>query len=181
MSTIYIQASAPINTPPSQTDDNRAPSWAGITAALAKLNEYIDYLDDSHAYWFAMILHLGYKKRWMELHLEQPQMDRWIAAFKQHFSTQYSSREVVDSNRPGSSHNDFLIDPDYYNDIEDHDEVERYLSERPKQVDDPLAWWRANRKQYPQLSTMAFDYLSIPAMSSECERLFSRAKHCVGI
>lgn len=45
---------------------------------------------------------------------------------------------MVSSNRAASSYNDFLIDPDYYNDIEDHDEVERYLSERPKQVDNPL-------------------------------------------
>ena len=183
----HIQDSITVDTPLAHNNaSNTLLPWAGITAAVTKLDEYISCLGDSHAYWFAMILHPGHRKRWMELQLERSQMDHWIAAFKQHFNSQYASQEAVaaDTNKPaphGSPKHNFLTDPDYYNDMEDHDEVERYLSERPKQVDDPLAWWRANMWQYPRLSSMAFDYLSIPVMSSECERLFSRAKHCVGI
>jgi hypothetical protein len=43
-------------------------------------------------------------------------------------------------------------------------------------VDDPLEWWKVNIKQFPRLSTIAFNYLSIPATSIEYERLFSHAK-----
>jgi hypothetical protein len=42
-------------------------------------------------------------------------------------------------------------------------------------------WWLEppQRKLYPNISIMAIDLLSIPAMSAEPERLFSRAKHTV--
>jgi hypothetical protein len=41
-------------------------------------------------------------------------------------------------------------------------------------VDDPLEWWVRHRLDYPILSRMAFDVFSCPAMSSECERVFSQ-------
>ena len=46
---------------------------------------------------------------------------------------------------------------------------------RPKLVD-LCAFWARYEAQYPSLARMAFDVLSIPAMSSECERVFSSAK-----
>ncbi|KAF3762264.1 HAT dimerization, partial [Cryphonectria parasitica EP155] len=41
---------------------------------------------------------------------------------------------------------------------------------------EPLVWWAARKAEFPALSQMAFDVLSIPAMSSECERVFSQGK-----
>lgn len=45
--------------------------------------------------------------------------------------------------------------------------------------DDPLPWWleqaRSSKNSYPTLTRMAFDLFSIPAMSAECERVFSQA------
>jgi hypothetical protein len=38
------------------------------------------------------------------------------------------------------------------------------------------AFWARYEAQYPSLARMAFDILSIPAMSAECERVFSSAK-----
>jgi hypothetical protein len=40
----------------------------------------------------------------------------------------------------------------------------------------PLQWWQANEGEYPILSQMAYDLLSIPAMSDENERVFSGTK-----
>ena len=40
----------------------------------------------------------------------------------------------------------------------------------------PLQWWKTRREEYPVLSKMALDLLSIPLMSVECERVFSSAK-----
>jgi hypothetical protein len=37
-------------------------------------------------------------------------------------------------------------------------------------------FWERYEAQYPSLARMAFDVLSIPAMSSECERVFSATK-----
>ncbi|TMC16810.1 MAG: hAT transposon family protein [Chloroflexi bacterium] len=36
-----------------------------------------------------------------------------------------------------------------------------------------LEWWKGNAKEYPTLARIAFDLLSIPAMSVEPERAFS--------
>lgn len=62
------------------------------------------------------------------------------------------------------------------------DEPERYLK-IPKEIlsideansaFDVLAWWRANELVYPTLARMAFELFSIPSMSVEVERVFSR-------
>jgi hypothetical protein len=42
------------------------------------------------------------------------------------------------------------------------DELARYLSTDPEQVDDVLLWWHERKSMYPRLSRMALDYLTIP-------------------
>jgi hypothetical protein len=61
------------------------------------------------------------------------------------------------------------------------DEFDRYIDDGiPKDpVPDPLSWWREHATIYPILAKMAFDLFSIPAMSSECERVFSQAKKLI--
>lgn len=59
------------------------------------------------------------------------------------------------------------------------DEYQRYCkSEQVYGFTSALAWWleETQQKNYPNLSKMAVDILSIPAMSAEPERLFSGAK-----
>jgi hypothetical protein len=46
-------------------------------------------------------------------------------------------------------------------------------------VDDPLEWWIRHAPDYPVLSKMAFDLFSCPAMSAECERVFSQTKKVI--
>ena len=59
------------------------------------------------------------------------------------------------------------------------DEYDRYVADRPDDVDDPIQWWKDRRHTYPQLSQLAFDMLAIPAMSTECERTFSKAGYSI--
>jgi hypothetical protein len=58
------------------------------------------------------------------------------------------------------------------------DEYVRYCHAELVYVDDPRRWWLEDTQQklYPNLSKMALDMLSIPAMSADPERLFSGAK-----
>lgn len=59
-------------------------------------------------------------------------------------------------------------------------ELERYLVSPAIAEDrDPLAWWKANASDYPDLACMARDYLAIPATSTASERVFSSAKHLI--
>jgi hypothetical protein len=62
----------------------------------------------------------------------------------------------------------------------DFDELDQYLS-TPTVTNlslKPISWWLEPTQQstFPNLSRMAIDILSIPAMSAEPERLFSSAK-----
>jgi hypothetical protein len=41
-------------------------------------------------------------------------------------------------------------------------EVDEYLNRPVENILDPLKWWADNRRVYPNLSSMALDYLSIP-------------------
>ncbi|KJZ68356.1 hypothetical protein HIM_12251 [Hirsutella minnesotensis 3608] len=47
------------------------------------------------------------------------------------------------------------------------------------EVEDPLQWWICHAADYPVLSQMAFDLFTCPAMSAECERVFSQTKKVI--
>lgn len=78
--------------------------------------------------------------------------------------------------------NNSLFDQHFNTGLYEHaikDELDKYLTEHLADKTDwkgPLDWWKAHQKQYPILSKMAADILSIPGMSAEVERLFSSAK-----
>ncbi|KAF5367541.1 hypothetical protein D9758_003818 [Tetrapyrgos nigripes] len=54
------------------------------------------------------------------------------------------------------------------------DELDRYLSMDIEATKDVLGWWYEKRKNFPTLYRMALDYLTIPATSTDVERVFSR-------
>ena len=53
------------------------------------------------------------------------------------------------------------------------DELALYLDEPVIGHIGVMEYWRTLEYQWPHLASMAFDFLAIPAMSSECERVFS--------
>lgn len=59
------------------------------------------------------------------------------------------------------------------------DEYKRYIQSFTPADDKyqfrPLSWWQEHEMEYPNLSRMAADMLSIPTMSAETERSFSSA------
>ena len=63
-------------------------------------------------------------------------------------------------------------------DNDDKDEYERWKDIKPVPHDnptalDPIKWWSLQRAEYPRLSQMALDILTIPASSADCEVAFS--------
>lgn len=55
-------------------------------------------------------------------------------------------------------------------------ELDRYLSDKKIKIkDDPLHWWHTRGEVYPTLHKFVKQYLSIPASSVPCERIFSKA------
>ena len=61
---------------------------------------------------------------------------------------------------------------------EQGDEFERYIHATPHPLDgiSALEWWEIHRLEFPRLSCLARDILSIPAMSDEPERIFSSSR-----
>ena len=52
--------------------------------------------------------------------------------------------------------------------------MRRYMDEDPCKIS-PLVWWKRNKGRYPALSTMAREYLALPATSTPSEYAFSIA------
>jgi len=161
-----------------------------IRFAIKKINEYYNILQHAPVYWYAMILHPGHKKRWIERNLDEERASYIIAGFQQFFQKHYGH---LDGPGAVASHiqspdltveDDFLGSSEYHDDVEEgvswQEELNHYFNGPVKPVPDLYAWWRDNSERLPRLSAMAFDLLSIPAMSSECERVFSRAKLTIG-
>ncbi len=64
--------------------------------------------------------------------------------------------------------------------VEYVDEIQTYLSLSVMDENmNPLEWWRVNESQFPCLSQMARDYLSIPATSVPSEQSFSVGKNLI--
>jgi len=53
------------------------------------------------------------------------------------------------------------------------DQLFLYLKEPTISLIPVIEYWRPREKDWPRLANMAYDFLAIPAMSSECERVFS--------
>ena len=64
--------------------------------------------------------------------------------------------------------------------IEYVDEIQTYLFlPLASEETNPLEWWRVNESQFPHLSQMARDHLSIPVTSIPSEQSFSIGKNLI--
>lgn len=156
-----------------------------LRLAIEKLRKYVDLMEASPAYWAAMILLPGCRARWIQRFFvnERGKAELIVGAFKEFFEEEYPGEEQAHSS-PERRRPHYLYGDDFYDPpeaIHGLDEVAAYLGEPVRPVEEPLQWWLSNQERFPRLSKMAFDMLSIPAMSTECERTFSLAKLAVGM
>ena len=61
------------------------------------------------------------------------------------------------------------------------DEYESWCANDSDHIEtrDPVEYWHERRHKYPRLSRMALDFLTVQAMSAECERLLSASGRMV--
>jgi len=144
-------------------------------------------MEQNPVYWSAMILHPGHRTKWIYRYLDHGRVDAILANFKRFYHEEYAGISV---NGIGVQQTAFsypfseLTGHDYYDPLPDplnSDEVAIYLSKPVWPVPNIISWWLSNKERFPRLSTMAFDLLTILAMSVEYERVFSGAKHTVGL
>jgi hAT family C-terminal dimerisation region/BED zinc finger len=162
------------------------PTFASMfNSGWKKMNKYYELSDKSPAYVAAIILHPSRKWRWIEKHWKP----EWIPSAKQKMKTFWETKYKPDEASmtslatatalPMKPPNEFLQWLDEEDDITIGDEYTRYcaLPQVPG-VKQGYKWWLepTQQKNFPYLSKMALDILSIPAMSADPERLFSGAK-----
>ena len=146
------------------------------------MDRYYSLTDSSHIYHIAMVLHPGMKleyfhnQKWEEEWVEQAETlvrEEYVANYEkidQSNNTQKIS--TMKSNMEFSSFGHLSVTS-----CPRASEIQEYLSHVVENVKDPLKWWVDNKYVYPNLHRMALDYLSIPAMSTCAERVFSQGRH----
>jgi hypothetical protein len=149
----------------------------------AKLDKYYSLTERSPVYIAALVL----SPQWKWDYIDNNWPKEWRAACRTQmldfWTTEYKSTAIiVPTQVPDTANqvqNSFLKWHQDKKGTTDQDEYSKYLlAPVIPEVTDPRAWWLepTQRKTYPNLSIMALDILSIPAMSAEPERLFSGAK-----
>jgi len=161
---------------------------SSITLAWNKTVEYYKKTDASIAWMAAVVLHPRFKWRYFEDTWKGTQASfvrsgkaklkkLWEEEYKNNDDTSRVSRSLEPPSQP--SFIESILDsvaPSTAGPSRAslrQDQLVQYLAEPPNGTIPLLEYWRLKESQWPQLAAMAFDFLSIPAMSSECERVFS--------
>ena len=184
------QASPPVPAIQGPEDDaSRRQIRVAINHAWDKLDKYYTLTDETPAYVAALVLHPGQKWQYFEKRWDQ---EAWLESAKAkmlafYHNWQFQLPHIPQDHHPrvyngGSNHemddlDSWLTPHDYYaTENIPGDEYEAYLAVLPSRCDDIIGWWRDHQTTYPKLAQMAFDLIAVPAMSAECERVFSQAK-----
>jgi hypothetical protein len=160
-----------------------------IDAGWAKLDSYYALTERSSAYVAAIVL--SPHRKWHYFDVAWEDHPDWIEdnkiAVESLWKSQYApitrsaSAALEPLTEAPSIKNSFLAWEDEHQNSDlplFFDEYQNYLSAPRIKVKDVRKWWLEDTQQtlYPNLSKMALDLLSIPAMSAEPERLFSDTK-----
>ena len=155
-----------------------------INLAWSKLNKYYQLMDKVPVYAAALFLHPSYRFNYFKKHWTTPTLRAYqsttLAAIRKLYKNEYQQNLTTDAiqelNEETQQEKDILFA--YLNaDEQLKDEFDTYLegSTVPLSANANIYAWWAN-SGFTQLAAMAFDILSIPAMSAEAERVFSGTK-----
>ena len=171
-----------------------------INLGWKKLDEYYNKLDETPIYYTSLALHPAY--RWGYFETVWSGRPAWISKAKEMvqsvwergYKTLDISMEECDEPAAKRRRTQYYLPFEQFKDearlrpCEERDSYEaedeyvrwqRDLLPTDSDVRDPRAYWHTQRFKYPRLSRMAMDYMTIQAMSAECERLFSAAGRMV--
>jgi hypothetical protein len=174
------------------------PFWVAIEQAWQKAKYYYEVTDQSPAYAAAIVLDPRQKKPYLDQEWGSVWASHSMVRVKRLYHTEYEKLPLPSPPPSGealsevSSNRRRRRKPKYQRideQLEDtrkwpipslvQNELDAYLTDR-RETDLSIVpfkyWMRPSVKaQYPKLSRMAIDLLSIPAMSAEPERIFSLA------
>ncbi|KAJ3453198.1 hypothetical protein MRS44_018853 [Fusarium solani] len=169
----------------------------GCNLGWMKLDKYYTLTEDSPVYLAALVLHPAF--RWPTVESQWADRPDWLergkAAVRELWEEyrklpveQDTIPEQPTAARKTTDLDDFMASVRKLNTRRapsappTRDEYAEWLSTSDPgdcSVDNPIQYWLLRRRQYPRLSRMAIDLFSVPAMSSEPERIFSLAGQMV--
>ncbi|KJZ68816.1 hypothetical protein HIM_11790 [Hirsutella minnesotensis 3608] len=171
-----------------------------INLGWKRLDEYYNKLDETPIYYASLALHPAY--RWGYFETVWSGRPTWVSKAKdmvqsiwdREYKTLDIPLEISDEPATKRQRTQYYSPFERYKDIartrpceEKHpdtaeDEYARWqqdLLPADSNIRDPREYWHAQRFKYPRLSRMALDFMTVQAMSAECERLFSAAGRMV--
>jgi hypothetical protein len=165
---------------------------SSITLAWNTTKKWYNKTDASITWVASIVLHPRFKFQWFEEHWSSTGEARSLAQAKTKLRRLWEKDYKSEDTRARLSKSpDPPTKPSYLEEILNKqapsisssaggirassrkDELHQYLTESPTNLLGPVEYWKARENDWPHLARMAFDFLSIPAMSSECERVFS--------
>jgi hypothetical protein len=165
-----------------------------VQTAWAKLNDYYIKTDATHIYRMAIALHPSYRMQyfnncwWRKKDWIDDCKDVLQDAYNNYASADAAARRQ-DENITSNSEDEFeqfgkvSTSGRRVKKLRLETEWERWTNsavpKQDKHVKNPIHWWWDRRFQYPVLFQIAMDIFSIPAMSSECERVFSQLRRLI--
>lgn len=167
---------------------------SSITHAWNKATEYYQRTDKSIAWQAAVVLHPRWKWAYFEKNWTGDAR-RYVregkATLRQFWEDDYKSTDRERSGSQAESTSSELeggMEIDYLESVLNQvappstqvrkptsrkDQLQCYVDEGAVDYIPVMQYWRSREGDWPQLAAMAFDFLAIPAMSAECERVFS--------
>jgi hAT family C-terminal dimerisation region len=158
---------------------------ASVMNAWLVLDKYFAKLDECGAHFAAVTLQPTMNWKWFEVkwpdHVH-PDARKWRGNAKSYLYALWEdyvnlegdeTTSITSARSPYENENDMTApDPDTT-------DLDRWIAAGPRalaQGETVLGYWVTQAKFVPNLAQMALDMLCIPAMSAECERVFSSAK-----
>lgn len=155
--------------------------------AWDKLREYYDLTDNSHQiYAAATLLNPSLRKAYFDQHWATGELPSWIPVILKHIRDVWEReyRDTVPAAPPLEDRQQSMLDAFIFRrqDSIQGDEFAKYTQGTPITIShtsdlEILHWW--DKSSFKTLRQWAFDMLSVPAMSAECERVFSSAKNLI--
>ncbi len=155
------------------------------------LNKYYTVTEDVPVYAAALLLDPSKRRAYIEQNWPSDWHEGAISGAHEIWEAEYNSIVPRESERPGDAQEPLKEREDQLafllKSVEvkkkvaptNTDSLDVFINASPVEVDcTPLKWWSRieQRKQYPRLSRMAIDILSVPCESAEPERAFSGAR-----
>lgn len=159
-----------------------------VNSGWAKMEKYYNMTDESPAYVAAIVLDPNAKWQYIENNwhkswqkTSRAMMEKLWKEYKPVVSAPAMASSGINTDTPqtSSARNAFFDWKKRHQAAPSvEDEYKRYCSAECTFEVNPRTWWMETTQQvnYPNLSKLALDILSTPAMSADPERLFSSAK-----